>query len=84
MRLRPASAQSDHNPCCSLSVSLLDIGFVRKQHGSLTDCADAQAGLNPSSFVFGAKQWDYITFCYSFEFAKSIKGIIDRLYIIYF
>jgi hypothetical protein len=28
-----ASAQSDQDPCCSLSVSLLVIGFVSEQHG---------------------------------------------------
>jgi hypothetical protein len=31
----------------SLSVSVLVIGFVSEQHGSLSDCMDAQAGLNP-------------------------------------
>jgi hypothetical protein len=34
------SAQSDQDPCCSLSVSLLVIGFVSEQHGSWADCAD--------------------------------------------
>jgi hypothetical protein len=33
--------------CCSLSVSLLVLGFVSEQHGSWSDCADAQAGLDP-------------------------------------
>jgi hypothetical protein len=32
-----ASAQSDQDPCCSLSVSLLVIGFVSEQHGSWSD-----------------------------------------------
>jgi hypothetical protein len=40
------SAQSDQDPCCSLSVSLLVIEFVSKQHVSWSDCADAQAGLD--------------------------------------
>jgi hypothetical protein len=42
-----ASMQSDQDPCCSLSVSLLVIELVSEQHGSLSDCADAQAGLDP-------------------------------------
>jgi hypothetical protein len=33
------SAQSDQDPCCSLSVSLLVIGFVSEQHGSRPACA---------------------------------------------
>jgi hypothetical protein len=41
------SAQSDQDPCCSLSVSLLIIGLISEQHGSWSDCADAQAGLDP-------------------------------------
>jgi hypothetical protein len=46
---RPActSAQSDQDPCCSLSISLLVIGSVSEQHGSWSDCADAQACLDP-------------------------------------
>jgi hypothetical protein len=47
VRLRPTFAHSDQDPCCSLSVSLLVIGFVSEQHGSWSDCADAQAGLDP-------------------------------------
>jgi hypothetical protein len=39
--------QSDQDPCCSLSVSLLVIDLVSEQHGSLSDFADAQAGLDP-------------------------------------
>jgi hypothetical protein len=46
-RLRPAwiqtslrIVQSDQDPCWSLSVSVLVIGFVSEQHGS-SDCADA-------------------------------------------
>jgi hypothetical protein len=31
---QPAHPQSDQDPCCSLSVSLLVIGFVGEQHGS--------------------------------------------------
>jgi hypothetical protein len=42
-----ASAQFDQDPCCSLSVSLLIIGFVSEQHGFWSDCADAQACLDP-------------------------------------
>jgi hypothetical protein len=42
-----ASAQSDQDPCCSLSDSLLVIGLVSKQHGSWSDCEDAHAGLDP-------------------------------------
>jgi hypothetical protein len=42
-----ASVQSDLGPCCSLSISLLVIGFVSEQHGSWSDYADAQAGLDP-------------------------------------
>jgi hypothetical protein len=42
-----ASAQSDQDPCCSLSFSLLVIGLVIEQHGSWSDCADAQVGLDP-------------------------------------
>jgi hypothetical protein len=34
-------------PTCSLSVSLLVIELVSEQHGSWSDCADAQAGLDP-------------------------------------
>jgi hypothetical protein len=47
VRLRPASAQFDQDPCCPLSVSLLVIGFGSEQHGSWSDCAEAQAGLDP-------------------------------------
>jgi hypothetical protein len=28
------TAQSDQDPCCSLSVSLFEIGLVSEQHGS--------------------------------------------------
>jgi hypothetical protein len=42
-----ASMQSDQDPCCSLSVSLLATGFVSKQHGSWSDCVAVQAGLDP-------------------------------------
>jgi hypothetical protein len=42
-----ASAQSDQDPYCLLSVSLLVVGFVGKQYGSWSDCANAQAGLDP-------------------------------------
>jgi hypothetical protein len=38
---------SDQDPCCSLAVSLFVIELVSEQHGSLSDCADAQAGLDP-------------------------------------
>jgi hypothetical protein len=41
------SAQTDQDPCCSLSVSLLVIEFVSEQHESWSDCVDAQAGLDP-------------------------------------
>jgi hypothetical protein len=37
-----ASAQCDQDSCCSLLVSLLVIGCVSEQHGSWSDCADAQ------------------------------------------
>jgi hypothetical protein len=49
------SAQSDQDPCCSLSVSLLVIGFVREQHGSWSDCADA--GWSGSMLVANALCW---------------------------
>jgi hypothetical protein len=38
---------NDQDPCCSLSVSILVIGLVSKHHGSWSECADAQAGLDP-------------------------------------
>jgi hypothetical protein len=42
-------AQSDQDPCCSLSVSLLVIGFVSEQHGSdpirLRGCASWSGSL---------------------------------------
>jgi hypothetical protein len=41
------SLQSDQDPCCSLSVSLLEIEMVSEQHGSWSDCTDAQSGLDP-------------------------------------
>jgi hypothetical protein len=58
VRLRPAwiwtsldldqpEAKSDQDPCCSLSVSLLVKVLLSEQHGSWSDYADAQAGLDP-------------------------------------
>jgi hypothetical protein len=38
-----ASAQYDQDPCCS--VSLLVIEYVSEQHGSWSDYADAQAAM---------------------------------------
>jgi hypothetical protein len=44
-----ASRQNQHSAFAtsSLSVSLLVIELVSEQHGSWSDCADAQAGLDP-------------------------------------
>jgi hypothetical protein len=46
---RPActSAQSDQDPCCSLTNPITSREINSVQHGSLSDCADAQAGLDP-------------------------------------
>jgi hypothetical protein len=64
----PPDAQSDQDPCCSLLVSLLVIGFVSKQHGSWSDCVDGQAGLDPCwsqihyvGFVVKRLKWSLFT-----------------------
>jgi hypothetical protein len=58
VRLRPTwiqiSLQSDQDPCYTLSVSLLVVGFVSEQHGSWSDCADAFChGMAHISTEFG-------------------------------
>jgi hypothetical protein len=42
-----AFAQTDQDPRCSLSISLLVIELVSEQHESWPDCTDAQADLIP-------------------------------------
>jgi peptide YY len=42
-----ASAQSDQDPCCSLTYPITSIETDSEQHGSWSDCADAQTGLDP-------------------------------------
>jgi hypothetical protein len=42
-----AIAQSDQDPCCSLINPITSRETDSEQHGSLSDCADAQASLDP-------------------------------------
>jgi hypothetical protein len=44
---KPASAQSDQDPCCSLTNPFTSRENNSEQHGSGSDCADTQAGLDP-------------------------------------
>jgi hypothetical protein len=48
-----ASAQSDQDPWCSLSVSLLVIELVSEQHRSWSDCADRLIILILNRFITG-------------------------------
>jgi hypothetical protein len=40
-------AQSDQDPCCSLTNPITSSETDSEQHGSWSHCADAQAGLDP-------------------------------------
>jgi hypothetical protein len=42
-----ASAQSDQDPCCSLTNPIASRETDSEHHGSLSDCPDAHAGLDP-------------------------------------
>jgi hypothetical protein len=67
--VRIASPQSDQDPCCSLSVSVLVIELVSEQHGSLSDCGCA--GWSGSMLVANALCW----------FCHDAAQIILKLYI---
>jgi hypothetical protein len=55
--LRPA--WSDQDPCCSLTNSITSRETDSEQHGSWSDFADAQAGMDPCW-----SQTHYIGFCH--------------------
>jgi hypothetical protein len=55
-----ASAQSDQDPCCLLTNSIISRETDSEQHGSCSDCAEAQAGLDPSW-----SQSHYVGFVYT-------------------
>jgi hypothetical protein len=71
-----ASAQSDQDPFCLLSVSLVVIGFVSEQHGSWSNCADVwvQAGRKPICWFChsAAHKLKYIV--YSAQLDNGKKG----------
>jgi hypothetical protein len=59
--------QSDQDPCCSLSVSLLVIGFVSEQHGSWSDavanalCWFCRGAAHLSACLLGFKTCQVVT-----------------------
>jgi hypothetical protein len=69
--------------CCSLSDSLLVIEYVSEQHGSWSDCADAQAGLNTcwsQTHYVGFVVTRLIYFCCIWYRADVFVGPRTRLY----
>jgi hypothetical protein len=83
-----ASAQSDQDPCCSLSDLLLVIGLVSEQHGSWSDCADAQAGLDPCwsqthniGFVMTRLIYIVSSTCINLSYSQHVHGVIKELFI---
>jgi hypothetical protein len=79
-----ASAQSDQDPCCSLSVYLLVIELISGQHGSWSDYADSQAGLDPCwsqthyvGFDVTRFKCGYLLFLFTRNLSPFLSHVID-------
>jgi hypothetical protein len=72
MGLRPASAQSDQDPCCSLTKSITSRETGSEQHGSWSDCS----GWSGSMIVTNPLWW----FCHDAAYSIIIyRGKMEML-----